>query len=50
MKFFKDTNINIWVLDLGKFQLIFYKWGFGIDRHEYINEVKKWGYKNIFRL
>ena len=50
MKIIKDTNINTWYLDLGKYQIPFWKWGFGIDKRQNLPEVKRIGYKNIFRF
>lgn len=49
MKIFKDTNINTWFLDLGKYQIPFWMWGFGIDKREYSYELKRVIYRNIFR-
>lgn len=49
MKIFKD-RFNDWIIEIGRYQFLFYKWGFGIDRKEYLPEFKKIGYKNIYRL
>jgi len=46
---YKDKNINTWYIDLYIIQIPFWKWGFGIDKREYLPEMKKVGYKNIFR-
>lgn len=48
MILYKDTNINVWFLNLGKYRLVFGN-GWGIDKREYIPEAKKMGYINIFR-
>ncbi len=50
MKVYKDKNINVWLVDLGIFHVLFYKWGFGLDKREYLKEFNVIGYKNIFRI
>ncbi len=50
MKIYRDNHLGGFTISFGIIELLFWKWGFGIDKREYLEDIKKWGYRNIFRV
>lgn len=50
MKIYKDNNLGGFNINFGVIEFLFWRWGFGIDKREYFSDVKKTGYRNIFRV